>query len=366
MLLHYMFDDKFADYAIEQFSNKKIESKFILVINTTTIKYVKNIDKVLLLSPEEVESLTTTDLYADVTGVIFHGLFTPWQEKLLKKIPNSIKVAWMFWGAEIYGVEKIRKTFLAPFTLLIYNLRKIYQRIKLKKTNKYCVPFEVFDRIDYCLTDVDFEYNYAKCVLNNKMQMIWYNYYSIEETVGKLINSVVSGNNVFLGNSSTIENNYIDALIKLKKVLNPEQFITIPVSYGDKWVRNLVVRIGNAIFKERFKPLIKFMPLNEYNIRLLDCGIMVMNHYRPNAQGNIITGLWLGMRVFLSKKSMVYQYFKRLNLIIFSVEDDLNKDNLKLGKLTEEEILHNRTILNQLYSNNAINIAVNEIIHNLS
>ena len=95
-----------------------------------------------------------------------------------------------------------------------------------------------------------------------------------------------------------------------------------------------------------------FLPRDEYNELMFSCSTMIQPHFRAQAQGNIITALWLGMRVYLSEKNFAYRYFKRLGAIVFSLENDLSKEGF--SALPEETVVRNRTVLLQWYDKTAI------------
>lgn len=363
MILHFLTDDKFADYAIDQFSAFAASSEFIVVVPKGELKYIKNEDKVIRIDWNSIEKNNILDKLSEYTGIVLHGLFMPWQEEILNYATNQ-KIAWMFWGGEIYGRPEVRKLFLAPkskFLLWLYTLKN---RLKGKKNDTYYLPKECYFKIDYCLTDMKNEFDFAKNLMHNQMDMIWYNYYSIEDTVGTLIDKRCTGNDIFLGNSCTIENNHLETFSLIKKLNIQGRRIITPLSYGSQWLRNFLIKKGNAYFKDNFHPLVDFMPREAYNSLMLNCGVMIMNHYRPQAQGNIITGLWLGMRVFLSKKNMAYQYFKDNGILIYTIEDDFKQVELK--PLSEEELQHNRSILYNLYSKESMLKATKNVIDKLN
>ena len=70
------------------------------------------------------------------------------------------------------------------------------------------------------------------------------------------------------------------------------------------------------------------------------------------------------MRVYMSKKNISYNYLKRIGIKVFTIEDDLSK--YKFSKLTEEEILYNRSILLKEYGINRIKESIKEIISTLN
>ena len=112
----------------------------------------------------------------------------------------------------------------------------------------------------------------------------------------------------------------------------------------------ILLEKSGKLFGENFKPLIDFMPLSEYNFILQDCGIVIMNHKRQQAFGNIIISLWMGAKVYLNKENTIYQYLKRISVVVFSIEQDLKQDNENIFTLlSQEDQNHNRkTILSEL------------------
>ena len=76
-----------------------------------------------------------------------------------------------------------------------------------------------------------------------------------------------------------------------------------------------------------------------------------MPHYRPQAFGNILTALWLGARVFLSERNMLYNFFKRIGITLYSIESDLNSGNQALwSPLPDDAVEDNRKIISSIYS----------------
>ena len=299
----------------------------------------------------------------DFSAIVFHGLFYPWCETVLNSIPEQVKVAWMFWGGEVYFDKN---SFLAPVTKAIYNLR---QRIKFKSESFWHLPMHLYQRIDYCLTGVREEYEYVKQWANAvRMQHIWYTYYSIEETVGGLMDSSCDGDNVWICNSAAVENNVYDVVAFLLSPNNRKflknRTVIMPLSYGAKWVRNTMVRIGPIAFPGGFTPLLDFLPRPEYNQLMLSCSTMILFYYRPAGQGNIITALWLGMRVYLSEKSMILSFFKRLGIVIFSFESDFSRFGCE--KMLVDDVQNNRSILLKYYGRKHIDEACMDVVKALA
>ncbi len=365
MILHLLFDSQFADYVIEQFEAEEMQSDFVLVTSTQDMKHFKRIDAVRIVNPiilSEME-LLLQDI-SQYNSVIFHGLFYSWQEWLLNQWPKNVKMAWVCWGGEIYGQPDIRTTFLKPLSRCVNRLHRMRRPDEWEDD---LFPRDLFRRANYCLTNVEAEYECAKQYLGTDIQHLPYNYYSIDETLGSLKDARCIGKNIFLGNSATIENNHLETLLRLKRVGIGDKKIIIPLSYGSPWVRNMCKKVGQLLFGKRFCPLLNFMPREEYNATMLDCAVMIQAHLREQAHGNIVTGLWLGMRVYLSEKGIDYQHFKSLGVHVFSIERNLTRDNQNaLSPLTEEEIAYNRQVLLKAYGKEGIQFDLLKIVRVLA
>ena len=91
---------------------------------------------------------------------------------------------------------------------------------------------------------------------------------------------------------------------------------------------------------------------------------MIIGATEPLAQGNIITALWLGMRVYLSEKSMTYQFFKRNGAVVFSLENDLSQ--FFFSSLSDEEVSVNRNVLSRVYGKEHVMQGARALVQALS
>jgi hypothetical protein len=353
MILHLLTDDKFSDYVISQFSGPEMCSEFVLMSGSEVTCYFQDVDKVMRVNPyEKGEMASLIVSLKNYSAIILHGLFYPWCEMILRSVPDNVKVAWEFWGGEIYGREDLTDVFKAPLTRFVDKIHAMKNR---QSYSSWQLPMYLFQRIDYCLTAQQEEYEFAKAYFgSSKLKHLWYTYYSIEETVGDLIDTRSEGENMWFCHNAFVESNAFDALIKLslfyKKHLKGRSVI-MPLSYGNPWVKKTMNRLGPHLFDD-FAPLTAFLPRPDYNRLMLSCSTMVLPCYRPAGQGNVLTALWLGMRVYLSEHSISFNYFKRIGLIIFSFESDFRV--LGCQKLSEKEVIHNRNVLSTHFSHDSI------------
>lgn len=348
MVLHVLSDDKFTNYVINQFSDSRMNSDIVVIPSGGEHKITKR-DNVRIINYPSKEFSELLHQLKKYSGVVLHGLFWPYMEDIIKNAPQYLKIAWYFWGGEIYSHKNIMMSFLAPITKILYKLHS-YKKNK-DYTKNWQLPIELYKRIDYCLTAELEEYEFAKKYTESDMDFVWYTCYSLEETIGELINSRIKGENVLFCNSAAVETNIFDATLRLsmpsyrKHLKNKE--VIVPLSYGYKWIKNLMLKIG-PIFFYKFKPIVEFLPREEYNKMMLNCSTLILPYYSPAGQGNIITALWLGMRVYLSNKSIALTFFKRIGVTIFSIEDDFKLYGT--SPISNEVVEHNRNILVNIYS----------------
>lgn len=366
MILHILHYDQatgrqFASYVIKQFSAPGLVSEFVVFSATNNCIDLPINEKIRVINPDNFEDFSHfIDSLGNFSAIVLHGIFYPWCEDIIRSVPEDVKVAWMFWGGEIYDRDN---RFLAPLTRRI---SRVHSLIKEKgKSNKWLPAIELFQRIDYCLTGEIEEYEYAKSFLKSqRLQFIWYTYYSIEDTVGSLLTSQCEGKGVCIFNSAAIGNNVFDTIAmlaqpKYRSMLKGRN-ILMPLSYGSPWIRNALLKVCPLVFGTEFSPILNFIPRDEYNKLLLNCSTMILPHYRPAGQGNILTALWLGMRVYLSEKSLSFAFFKRLGISIYSLESDFKIYGCQ--PMPEEDVKHNRAILKQWYGKQHIEKACEDVV----
>ena len=83
------------------------------------------------------------------------------------------------------------------------------------------------------------------------------------------------------------------------------------------------------------------MPYKEYCDIISSCSNVIMFHERQQAMGNVRHGLWSGSRVFLSDSGLVYKFYKDLGINVFSVQNELSTERIKVP-LSPNEIRLNR------------------------
>lgn len=364
MILHISPDDPFINYVVKHFDQYG-NSDYVVVQRGGASCEVKYSDRVKLIhtNSEILELQNSLSLY---NAVIFHGLFGEWSASLLNAVPENVVVAWMCWGGEVYGRENMDK-WLAPYSKLVYHIKQYFRQRKNKVKQCFFVPIPLFRKISYCLLDMQEELDYTNRLFSTSMKMLPYNYYTIEDTIRGLKDSFATGNNVFVGNCCAIDGNLPDVYVALAKcyLKGFNGKVISPLSYGELGYRKWIYIMGKLLLGRKFVPLIDYLPLEEYNKIIYSCGAMIQAQHHPQAQGNIITALWLGMRVYLYEDNLTYKYFKRLGVNIFSLNEIFKSKYINSSPLNRKETQHNRDILKRVYGTSALEINVLHIINEL-
>lgn len=328
------------------------------------IKFTGNIPniKIYVINNNLINELDKETANADL--VILHGLNYV-TANLINKSETPWKFLWMILGAELYEnpyiykgnlygekTAKIKEKFKTELSVK-EKLKNIYRKLRysnLLSNDDKNLRFIATSakRLKYCgsLFKEEVELLKKNRILNTDVVHQYFSYYPIEYFTGGEKDQVVEGQNILLGNSASFTNNHLEAFDILKGFNLEDRKIVTTLSYGDKEYATEINRIGNETFGQKFDPLINFMPLEDYNRIMKSCGIVIMNHYRQQAVGNILSSLWFGCKVYLNEKNPVFHYLNRIGCYIFSIEKDLNPENINaLKPLLPEQIKANRTAL---------------------
>ncbi len=300
--------------------------------------------------------------------VFLHGL-TEINGNVFLLAKEKNKFIGILWGAELYTEDNFPKEYLlgnktAQIKLPIPDpsfaekmkekiRRLVYHNdINLKDASKLtalnlrylCVPYKE-----------EFDFFSDKKIISEDCNQILFSYYPLEFILKGNESETVTGNDILVGNSASSSNNHIEAFDILQNLETGERRIIVPLSYGNSQYADYIEGYGKKLFNTYFLALRKFMPLSEYTKFLVNCGIVIMNHYRQQGFGNVVALLYLGSKLYLNESNTIYQYLKRIGVKIFSIEKDLKTENKSVFlNLTKQEIENNRSILKSELSEETI------------
>lgn len=357
MILHIVPDDKFIDIAYNMFEKiSPNNNEFMVVTKVNRFKYIKTAP-ITKVNPFEFMNKNFIKNLDKYEFIVLHWLDF-FKMKLLLKAPKNIKFVWIGWGGDYYDYIKLPSgsLLMSDTHLLAKKLSK--NRVGIKNILKRFIKkialinhqdIKAINRIDYFAPVLENEYKLMQEAIENfSPKFIDWNYGTLEDDLIKGYQNLhVNGNNILIGNSATLPNNHLEALDILKNIDTTYRTIIMPLSYGDMQYADMLIKKGKELFGGNFKPLIDFMPIEDYIKIISSCSIVIMNHLRQQAVGNIIIMLYLGAKVFLNKENPAYTFFKNQHVNIFSL-DDL-EDSFINKKLDDEQVHENRMILQKLW-----------------
>lgn len=364
-IIHITVDEKFINAAYEQFAIEGLCNEYHIIVKNKTdgFKYVKKSPGIFVLYPSR-QNLKNLAKNIKNSIVVFHGLSFPASifASYLKKEQNN-KLIWFSWGAEFYFNKFIfpkgKYTFLGPLsTILDYEIekgRRISVFINVFKSkilelffgvpNRSFLMFRTMSSFRFVAAPFMEEHKLIENKIGNQSKYVRFTYYPLELMTNDL-NGRISGNNILIGNSSSSTNNHLEVFELLSNFNIQNRRIYCPLSYGDKLYGSRIQNQGTKIFGDGFFPLLDFLPLEEYNKITFSCGVVIMNHYRQQAFGNVILLIYLGAKLYLDERSSIFSFLQNLGVKFCSIQDDLKPSNKSaLDNLSETDVNHNRQIV---------------------
>lgn len=385
-IVHIFNDDKFIDSAIELFESTHPDCSDYYVLKNKTEKfvYIKS-DKVLTLdysNKNELE-LFIKNINTNNNIVFFHALDKIKQEITLQLRPK-IKKVWFIWGYDLYKIWPLYKVKIYDHHTKIYlnkffSIKKFFlntsfafwcfknanpflpKKIADVISNHFNTPFyKAVNLMDIVVPVIPTEFELAKKI-NSNLILAPFTYGYLEDILGVNFDKNVSkSKNILVGNSGDISNNHLDIFIKLSKLNLKDKKVFVPLSYGGSVdYIDYIIKKGEELLGSNFFPITSFMSRKEYNEILLSCDTLIFNHIRQQGVGNIITLGYLGAKIYLNKKSPVFEFYKNEKITLFEVNELTNK-SLDY-KLTESDLIQNRQLFLKLYSKQSVNIKVNQL-----
>lgn len=366
---HFIIDDIFIPDSIKCFEKALLtNNQYFFISDDPEYKLRFYNDKISIISKDCAKEMLTDSNSCDV--VVLHSLYSIPHE-ILPSIKRDIKVLWYAWGFDLYNnplpgwpLIKLRNELLPKTKYLI---EKLYWKEQLKKHAKHYIKLiakpnykrdnlkHVLSRIDYFAGVFEEEYYMLKERYDYfNAQRIVHNYIHPQEFVKDDLDSPINitGNNILLGNSAVYLCNHIDVLHTLKEKIGNQELncdIICPLSYAGKpEYIECVKKEGKLLFGDKFRALVDFLPLDEYQKIVNSCSIIILGHIRQAATCNCLSSIWSGLRLYEPKTSMNYQHYKTEGIQVASLEE-LSLDSLNLAP-NLIETAKNRQIIENIYS----------------
>jgi len=281
--------------------------------------------------------------------VILYDLDT-FKQKVALSLPGHIKIAWRFFGAELYSKRK--DLFLSNktkqhvlqttkiFSDLYLNPFKNFYHLLKHGVNPKKLFLKSLLRIDFMIVLSKDEYEFLSNYWNlpEFIKHPHFNFKYNEINLDEIINQKSTNPAIVIGNNRLMYNNHLDIIEEIEKIPQKSKYKFIFLfNYGpnEKYahtVRNFIKD------KNHYQMIDELISPDKFDCFYQNINGLVMNSYRQMGGANIFLALLNGVKVYLNKKNILYTWLQNEGFKIFSIE------NFKTD-LMHNQIIPEKTIL---------------------
>ncbi len=388
MNYHIMIDDKFIESFIkiaEEVSPGK--NRYIYTFSFPG-KYVKNVHgESALYGSVEFEKI--------INGIsgddrVYVHWFNEAVQPYINKLPANVPVYLFLWGGDFleqpgnfqeYNLGALTSRYVKHIQrwsepVRVWNPRSVLaklnyylkssSRIRRRQEREVKVRKAFLERLNFCchwniddIRRIEEEYavsiGYRDFFYDLGLQNI-----KVDEAISFKGDKTI----IWLGNSATYTNNHLEAFDLLKKFAAEEFRLVAPLSYGNENYQRHILRKGKQLFGNKFDGMQTFIPLDKYLDLLKEVDAVLMNHHRSQAGANTFSFIYMGKKVFLNRRSSVYDLMLRNGVKVFDIESISKLSfNEFLAPLSIEEKRSNSEIIGSLFSEERRRRLLSEILN---
>lgn len=341
-ILHLIKDHQVIERSLGMFEEIFPQQNEVLIFGPNNeYKHLDAHKDCSLVNKNNIESIIKNYDFTEVKYVICHYMELDMIDFILS-IPKGIHVCWEIYGYDLYN------QFLEPFGYKIYYtnrakyldwhpfLRTYFNElfnVALEiKGYKYKSRFQLkrlFSKLTQrinsvgvcCIGDLRVLERYSK----RKFPYFIMSNYSLKETLGNLYDAAFTkGGKIMVANSASFSNNHLYVLKRFKERDNSFSKIIMPLSYGgtERYKQEVMDSYSKEFKNNSIEFILDYMPLHEYNKIFLDLNSMIMPAWRQESIGTIMMGFYLGIKVYMSERSPLYQSFVELGFSVYTIESD--------------------------------------------
>lgn len=309
-------------------------------------------------------------IFEQASTIIVNGLFSHSIVNFFFYHPRYLeKLSWFIWGDDIFPVKEKDFDFSfqkLSFEKIIKLARNIKNNIKISFAVK-AIPlktschemqrsFVIKDMKSIISLEKDYD------IVNHFYQTQAKHIYGLHplfidwNNLNKLLiiaDDVLKKNNynLLIGNSGSITNKHIEAFRLFQHLDISNANLYCPLSYGDPYHINQVIKLGSNLFGECFNPITNILSTSEYMNFLTKINVAIMNHDIQEGVGTIATLIILGCKIYMKKHTPSYDFFSGKGIKIFDINDIICCTNIqKLFDYEEEIRKNNREIAINIFS----------------
>lgn len=324
-----VYFEKFYKFMTENSNEFNVQQKFV-IIDRAKNEYVE-FDNTICI--ESFKDLFLFYLNLKINErVILHNFSLLKQWILNLFFLYKVKLfSWDIWGADLY-FYRIKNDSLK------FRIFDIIRKTSIKHFKAFIVPVKG----DYDLA----KENYS---VKGKCFCVQYPNYGISNEINQV--SDESCISILLGNSGDKSNNHEDILDDLSRFSDQNIRIITPLSYGgDSTYLENVISKGNRLFGDKFVALRNPMPYDDYIQLLNSVSIMICNHNRQQALGNIWVLLSKGAKVYIKSDVTTYSQMIDYGILVYDTKEIKALSFNSFVNISDETRFNNSKIVTEIFS----------------
>lgn len=349
VIVHIHTDYKFVG-GFTSYDNQSFTNKTIILENEIKYKGLYT-DQAILMEANLSLIDKIIEICFDADIVILYGLCNL-KSYIAISLPENIIIIWRFFGSELYGKMLDKVTTRATQKYLYKGLpKRLYFFLKYSKKmlkriinedEDYTLFNRAVNRINYMLLLCREEYEYLKLSFTNLPQFIQLPFRPISNASPDLSIKLKQDKPIIIvGNSRSYYNNHFDIISIINNNSKKSDYIfTLLLNYGNKtkYYEDLIKLTSK---KSYYKIVEDFINPTEFLTFYNPISAVVLNVKRQMAVGNIFIAIRSGVKIYLNKDNVFYNFLINEGFFINTIQDfiaDLESGNTTL---TQEEIDYN-------------------------
>lgn len=354
MILHLVTKHFYSNTGLAVFEKRAPGQNIILVIDSMP-NSVTEVNGGIEVTEENVASVVKSLDFSKINQVVMHYLTGQIAKFVHSYIPEGLPLYWWTYGGDLYFPYLQRRGFniyytdLTPFRfgypwMLKRFVKTIINRLLFKVGYIYDDKYmqrELLERIEGIIPCIPSDHQEACRYLKKEFKLVRVHPFECPS----YNNEFNEGNIVAIGHSASISDNHLYAL-KYIETLNLKDFslsLTLSYNFNDKRYLEIVKNRYREAFKEKVSFIESMLSKEDYYKSQNELRIMIIPSWRQEALANVVSSLLKGIKLFLSKKSPMYNHFLNYGFKIFAIED-LNQVIFDTP-LTLEEKKYNRSLM---------------------
>ncbi len=375
--IHLLPDSPYSNWFVENCLelNLGLKNEFFCISEKVKYNDETKINTIAVKSNDLKSIVDSLNTVNNTSNLYIHYLDIE-KAQVVNSITNPlINILWIVWSEDLYRLPLLKfnkydtysKNYLSTlnnnnckrpkitFKQWLGRQKMIYiDRIDLTPKDDWYYIYKAIARINFAVTTINEEINCIKQNINKSIKPLKFTYISATNGLDIKDINYIQKEYIQIGNSADPSNNHFEIFKKIYD-LKIEDKLLVQLSYGNKaYSEKLLNDISKFISSNKLIIQNEFVSKDEYYNKLKQVKSAVFAHNIHQGFGNIIALLVFGAKVFLKKNNPLFTQFKKWEVKIFSIEDDLTFDNLTIP-LDNISVKRNQEIIYSLYSIDSVN-----------